>query len=313
MADHAHAATLETSQVEAFLAGHFGRECGGVASVGSGWWSQAFSFRHEGDDYVIRFGAYDEDFKKDRFVARYTTPDLPIPRVREIGQAFGGHFVISERVFGRMLDALDPPGMRRVVPAVLRALDAMRTADVRPTSGYGGWDAVGTGACPRWRDYLLEVGNEPAGSRIRGWQKNLSAFPERARVFRRLLTAFEGLTDVCPEDRHLLHTDLLYKNVLVTGDRIAGVLDWGNSLYGDFLYELALLSFSVPWYASMAGIDWAAEARRHYEAIGLDVPNFGERLRCYELHIGLGGLAFSAFSENWEDFDVTARRASRLV
>ena len=43
------------------------------------------------------------------------------------------------------------------------------------------------------------------------------------------------------------------------------------------------------------GIDLAGEARRHYASVGLDMPDFDERLRCYLLHIGLGGIAYAAW------------------
>lgn len=35
---------------------------------------------------------------------------------------------------------------------------------------------------------------------------------------------------------------------------------------------------------------------RHYAAIGLDVLNFEERLSCCQIHIGLTGLAYQAWS-----------------
>jgi hypothetical protein len=46
----------------------------------------------------------------------------------------------------------------------------------------------------------------------------------------------------------------------------------------------------------LAAIDIRSAIRGHYQAEGLDVPRFDERLRCYELHIGLTHLAYSAFT-----------------
>jgi hygromycin-B 4-O-kinase len=120
------------------------------------------------------------------------------------------------------------------------------------------------------------------------------------------------LVGACPETRHLLHNDLLNFNVLVSGDRVSAVIDWGNALYGDFLYDLALFSFYAPWYPAMRGIDWAREARRHYDAVGLTVPDLGERLRCYELHIGLGGMAYCAYTRRWDQLQETVQRIRDL-
>ncbi len=40
--------------------------------------------------YVVRFSATDDDFLKDQHVYRLTSAGLPMPRIVEIGEAFGG-------------------------------------------------------------------------------------------------------------------------------------------------------------------------------------------------------------------------------
>jgi hygromycin-B 4-O-kinase len=116
-----------------------------------------------------------------------------------------------------------------------------------------------------------------------------------------------ALADRIPEERHLIHSDLLHYNVLVEADRVTGVLDWGCGLYGDFLYDLAWLCFWQPWYPAWLRIDFRAEATRHYAAIGLDMPHFEERLRCCQIHIGLAGQAYQAYAGDWTDLQDTAQ------
>jgi hypothetical protein len=55
-------------------------------------------------------------------------------------------------------------------------------------------------------------------------------------------------------------------------------------------------------------IDFQAEARRHYQAIGLDVPHFEERLLACQLYIGLAGQAYQAYKGYWDELAWTARR-----
>ena len=114
--------------------------------------------------------------------------------------------------------------------------------------------------------------------------------------------------DQVPEDRHLVHSDLLHFNVLVSGRRITAVIDWGDSKYGDFLYDVAWFTFWAPWYRAWDGIDFKLEALQHFESIGLSVPHFDERLQCCGLHIGLSGQAYCAFAGHWDDLEWTARR-----
>jgi hygromycin-B 4-O-kinase len=290
-----------------FLGRRFDSDGSDVTQLGMGVWSKAFAFRLAGRDLVIRFGAHQEDFRKDRFAARYACPALPIPRVVELGEAFGGYYAISERLFGSYIDDVDEAQMRALLPSLFAALDAARLADLAGTSGYGGWGADGTAPYPSWRAALLDVASDRPADRTHGWRERMRACSVGIGPFQEAYGRLLELADCVSEERHLIHSDLLHFNVLVEADRVTGVLDWGCGLYGDFLYDLAWLCFWKPWYPAWQRIDFQAEALRHYASIGLDVPHFEDRLRCCQIHIGLAGQAYMAYAGNWTDLEETAR------
>lgn len=109
------------------------------------------------------------------------------------------------------------------------------------------------------------------------------------------------LVDAVPETRHLVHSDVLNHNILVAGHRVTAMLDWGNAMAGDFLYDIALFCFWAPWYPAWDGIDFREEAARHYGSLGLDLPCYEDRLRCYEVHIGLDHLVYNAYMGRWDE------------
>jgi hygromycin-B 4-O-kinase len=301
--------SVTAAHVAAFLSDRFGPAVSHVARVGRlGEWSRAFSFRWTGGDAIIRFSAYDEDFCKDQRAAGYASPDLPIPPVLEIGTAFGGFYAISERAFGGFLDSLSEPELRRMLPSLFAALDAARGTDLSATTGYGLWGSDGNAPHQSWRAVLLDAADDRSAVRTHGWRERLTASPTGIGPFAEAFRRLESLVQFCPEERRLAHSDLLNFNVLVSGDRIRAVIDWGSSIYGDFLYDIAWFAFWSPWYPAWRGIDFAAEAARHYARIGLDVPHFAERLRCCQIHIGLGGQAYNAFRGRWPELDAVARR-----
>jgi hygromycin-B 4-O-kinase len=303
----------EKHQVEDLVADSLGHAVDDVSLLAAGAWSRAFSFRAGSQDFVVRLSALDEDFHKDRLAARHASAALPIPRVLEVGTTESGFFAISERAFGDDLENADEAQMRARLPALMAALDAMRTADIADTSGYGVWRADGNAHHATWREALLSAAIDGPGRRNHGWRERLASSPTGTGAFDAAFEELRRLAEVIPQSRHLIHADLLNRNVLAEGDRITGVFDWGSSMYGDFLFDLAWISFWAPWYPAWAVIDFREAAARHYAAIGLEVPAFEERLRACEIYIALDGQAYQAHRGRWSDLEWTAARTYEVA
>lgn len=305
---------METAEAHAFLNQRYGSSIVSVTALAEGEWSSAFVFRLADAEYVARFSDSREDFDKDRRAAGHRAPELPVPQVIEIGESYEGFYAISERLAGEYLDNLTHERMLALLPSLLSTLDAARGVDLADTSGYGRWDASGNAPHHTWRDALLDVVSGPAPiNRTHEWRERLDRSPTGASPFDEAFAVLGELTAHVPNERHLIHSDLLHYNVLVSDDRISAVLDWGNSMYGDFLYDVAWLCFWSPWYPEWQSIDFRQQAVAHFAAIDLDVPRFEERLRCCQIHIGLDGQAYCAFGERWHDLDAIATRTLAIA
>lgn len=288
-----------------FLADRYGGSAYQVEGLGGGDWSRAFGFRLDGLDLVVRFGVWREDFEMDRLAMAFAGPDLPVPQVLEIGDAFEGVYAISERHFGLFLEELDTEQWPRALPAVFGALDAMRVVAVA-------LDSRGQ----KWGEWLLDLLEDEPGRRVHGWRHKLAASAELDGLFVAGQRALEALLPGCPDLGHVLHLDLLNRNVLVVEDasRLEAVFDWGCLAYGDFVYEFAWFSFWAPCHPGLAVTDMRAAVLEHYRSTGLAVENFDERLRCYEIHIGLHHLAYNAFrSDRAADLTSIATRLRELL
>jgi len=296
-----------------FLAERYGPRAGKVAELGGGDWSRAFSFRLESRDLVVRFGRHLEDFIRDQKAMAFARPELPVPTVLEVGEALGVFYAISERHFGAFLESLDERAWRALMPALLRGLDTLR--EIQPP-GRGAVDwASDAGGPSSWREWLLASLEDRPGARVSGWRARLKEAPDLDAVFVSGERALRSRLGACPEVRHVLHRDLLNRNVLVAADasRLEAVFDWGCSLAGDFLYEVAWLTFWAPWYPALDALDARRVVEAHYAASGLAVEHFEERLACYELHIGLEHMAYAAFTRRADDQRAVARRTLQVL
>ena len=303
---------VNVRQAQAFLASYLDTEPSEVALIGEGAWSRCFGFRRGDAELVIRFGNYIDDFRKDQLASAYATPGLPIPEVLDVGQAFDCYFAISRRAHGVPLESLSSTKWLAVVPSVVSALEAMRTTDLSSTSGVGGWGVEGRAPRASWSSHLLAVGEDTPNQRTHGWRKRLSASPSGAAAF---TWGFGLLKNVAKDSvpRCLVHCDLINRNVLVNDDRISAVFDWGCSLYGDHLYDLAWFEFWAPWLPQLNMHQLKSEVERRWREVGYAPEDRESRLMACYLHIGLDHLAYNAHLGDWSTLAATAERMRALV
>lgn len=304
--------TVDIEQAQAFLTRHLGTEPSEIVPLGEGAWSQCFGFVCDGQALVIRFGKYVSDFQKDQLAHQYANLDLPIPEVLEIGAALDGYYAISTRVYGVPLESVPAEQWLALVPAIVAALEAMRMADLSATEGFGGWDADGHAANSSWRSRLLEVAEDRPDQRGYGWHETLATSAGGKATFDWGLDLLKQVADDAVP-RSLLHCDLTNRNVLVKGDRITGVFDWGCSVYGDHLYDLARFEFWSPWHPQldMEALRTAIEQR--WMERGYSPENKVSRLKACYLHIGLEHLAYHAQLGNWTTLLEIAKRMRALI
>jgi hygromycin-B 4-O-kinase len=303
---------IDDLQAQRFLAEHFDPSISGVERIGEGAWSRCFGFRRGDEELVARFGLHVDDFEADRRAYACATRDLPIPEVIDIARAFDGYCAIATRVHGEPLDHLDAGQWRAAIPSVVAMLETLRTTDLAATSGHGAWGRDGAAPHTTWSGHLLDVANDSPGRRTHGWRRTLAQSAEGEEAFAWGYRLLQRLADDSVP-RHLIHADLMNRNVLVQDGRITGVLDWGCSCYGDHLYDLAWFEFWAPWYPEKDIAALRAALERRWREAGYVPHNKTVRLHACYLHIGLSHLAYNAWRGDWAALSATAARMRALV
>lgn len=304
--------TYTKESVHSFLQNSNYREIANITPASGGDWSQAFFFESGDQPKVIRFSQTNEDFLKDKFAHRFISPNLPIPKIEEIGKAVDGYYAISPKIEGEMVDHLSNGRMKLLVPQVLSLFNALRTTDLSDTVGYGGWNAEGKGTSNSWSEFLARVDKYDPASRV-DWRAGLASRLETTALFNSVYEVMARLLEYCPEERHLIHNDLLHFNLITKENMVVGVIDWGNSLYGDFLYDLAMFDLWQFYYPSMEGIDWKGEAKKYFEDLGVDITNFEERLKCYQCYLALDAIKYTVFKNNEKDLALITDRIRKII
>jgi aminoglycoside phosphotransferase (APT) family kinase protein len=289
---------VSQSQAHEFLANKYDG-VKGLRPLDGGFWSSAYSFDHAGAELVLRFGARKDWFEADRAAMDFASPDLPVPVVVEIGDAFDGAYAISVRHDGINLEDLRPDQSDTTGPMLARLLAALFKVPKSPDLAVG-WHWQPRRSELTWRGWLSERLVDDPSQEVHGWRPALAAHSEIDRVYRAGEALVRELIEACPERRDLIHGDLLHANVLVAEDasRPNAVFSWKCSLRGDFLFDTAWCTFcSSIWYPGIAAVDPWDRVRREPSIrddadAWVDAP---ERHHCYELHIGLTALAWNTW------------------
>ena len=121
---------------------------------------------------------------------------------------------------------------------------------------------------PRGRSSSADVIHDRPDSRTHGWKRRLVDAPDGDETFMR---GYECMLDLAARvpwpARSLIHNDLLNRNTLAADGQVTSVFDWGCSMYGDFVYELATIVFWSPWHPNPSSkrhaVEGAGPLRRH--------------------------------------------------
>src|ERR1700694_895162 len=81
---------LAPAAVEAFLAEWHGLPVTDLEPLSGGFWSSAFAYRVESQEYVVRYASDRAGFEADRAAMAFDGPDLPVP-------ALGTYVLLQEK------------------------------------------------------------------------------------------------------------------------------------------------------------------------------------------------------------------------
>lgn len=303
------------SQARDFLAGRYGA-VGELRPLGGGSWSSAYSFSHAGRALVVRFGPSRDWYEADRAAVAFASPELPVPEVLEVGEAFDGAYAISARHCGVNLEDVRPDQSDAAGPMLASLLGALFKVPKSPDLPVV-WHWRPPRSDLTWRDWLCERLAGHPQQQVHGWRAALSAHSEPDRIFRACAARVRELVGACPERRDLVHGDLLHANVLVTEDASCptAVFSWKCSVRGDFLFDTAWCTFCSIWYPGIAAVDlWdLIHKEPSIRDDGGALAGASLRHHCYELTIGLGSLRWNAWVGDAQALQQAATRLAELL
>lgn len=290
------------------LKDNFSDNISNLEKITGGEGSQAYSFNVKKKKYVIRINKhYNLGFKKDEFAYKnYSKENIPIPKIYKIGKINNEyHFCISQKADGRVLNTIPSIDLEKLNEELFSILDKIHDIDISETIGYGKWDIKNQGDSKSWREKILSA-DEYTKKTVEKPSLFESSFLEKD-YWDKIYSCMIKFLSYCPEERYLIHGDYSFDNILSDGNKITAVIDWEESMYGDFLFDVAWRSF---WSKK---IDYEKLYLEHYNKKELKIKNFKERVLCYKLYIGLRALSFYAYSNQEDKYNKLKETINRFL
>lgn len=293
---------IDAGEVDRFLSEKYAGKASRVSFIKGGEISQAFSFEIGSEGYIIRVNRHNSrGFEKDRYAYRnFHSSTLLIPEIVEIGKMGDNFFALSKKAQGSTIIDMPEREASAILPRFLEALDEIHSKDISSKEGYGLIDSDGKGSSKSWKAEVIGIANQD-------WQKRFEDTFMEKELYDKLFAKLQELIAFCPEERSLVHGDYSFDNVLSNGIEITGVIDWAQSMYGDFLYDIAWISF---WPSSK---DYSDRFAEHYQKKGGLPKNYRERVLCYQVWIALNSLGFYAYSNQKDKYEWARGRIFGLL
>ncbi len=278
--------------LEEFLGAEHGTAIIELLPLEGGFWSSAYSYSADGQDYVLRLGHSAEGYRIDAAAVQFSSSALPIPVIIKNGKTQELHFSISRRHYGHFIEAIPEQEASRFSEAMSKLLMALRSASStgRQQVIWHQKDAT----ILTWQDWLLSGLVDDPTSHVGGWRAHVAADEPLNQLFEQCEREIHALLPYCPERRDLIHGDLLHQNVLVSRDanEVSAVFSWKCSVLGDFLFDVAWCTLWAEWHPVIEKSDLWNRTLLADDLDSVDLENAAIRNRCYELQIAASHIGW---------------------
>lgn len=299
----------DVSKICNFLKLNFNTNILNVTPLKGGEQSKAYAFSCNNEEFVIRVSRRKIGFEKDKYAALNFSQNTPIPEIVQIGQYQERYYAISKKIQGKPLrkdSDIDSPELLKDIVVSLMNIHKIK---IPKESKFGVLDIYGKSNFKTWKDwifknYILVLNDDES---YVTWEQIYKVKFVDKKVLDKLFEELKKFVKFVPNEKYLIHGDFATGNIIIDGKHVTGIIDWSESTYGDFLYDVAWFDF---WISK---INFATEFRNYYKEKNIEISDYQERIYCHKLFIGLHTLGIYAAIDYEDGYTYTLNKVKQLL
>lgn len=294
-----HIKINEVNEIQGILSEIYEGFSADIIEVGHGEFTKAFGFNFDGDDLIFKIADGVEQFQKELFAGtNFNSLDVPIPKILRIDSFTNGRFYcISKKCPGEVIDRLSDIDLKLIIPEFTNMSTHLWTSPIK-RNGWGLWNRHGDGQFRSWVAFL-----ESESENILSKPNNLDSQKVYKYLHSKMIKYYPQLVD----SRYLVHGDYGFNNIFSYKNKISGVIDWGDSMYGDFVYDISWIQL---WSSQ---INHVSNFFKPTLFKNLNFVNFEERLKCYVYFSGMRILNYFDSRSDTKSYNWMLDKLSRFL
>jgi len=193
---------------------------------------KVFFVKTNSKEYVVKFPIKENTLAAQKWAyEKWSKLGVPVPKVVLLGR----NYLIEEKIDGTDLDeaGLSLQAQQKIMYELGKLVRKMHMIK---TQRFGPLRSDGTGKYKTWKNFIeINFKKRMHIAKIRGYIS--------AKLIKKILDFYIKRKDILEfDDPRLLHNDLCYDNILVKNGRIVGIIDAGDCISGDPMYEIASMN-----------------------------------------------------------------------
>ncbi len=215
---------------------------------------------------ILRISKKDtQDFLQEQWaIGQCRSQNIPVPVIIFVGntevKGKPVSFCIMEKLPGSTLErgtinhkALQPKVLQQIITEAGNLLKRIHTI---PTQGFGDLDAKGNGEFQSFTKILSKDPNQKQGLLLLAKNTSIPQ-PTMESILDKLESVAEKNADAMPV---LNHGDYGPKHLMISDNKISGIIDWGDSSGNSPLYDLARWEY---WFGDEFPTSWLLDGYGH--------------------------------------------------